>query len=172
MSEMRRVSATGIVILGHVHNAKRDNFSPGLPLELDCYIDCIRPSVVYDDEALTTAALTGVPATPARSVSELQEVQSFAFACGEVSGLSTPCLTFPRYGTVLQLNPLITQEGVVWPSDRFEQEFANGWNYWKDMQIPPKRVVDAARAGRVGIDPECDWYVRRRVVLDLPEGWR
>lgn len=172
LSEMRRVSSMGIVILGHVHNAKRDNFSAGLPLELDCYTACVRPSVVYDDEALTNAALTGVPAKPAQPVLELREAQAFAFACGEVSGLSTPRLTFPRYGTVLQLNPLITQKGLMWPSVRFEQEFASGWNYWKDMRYPPKRVVDAARAGMAGIDPECDWYIRRRVVLDLPEGWR
>jgi len=171
MSEMRRVSSRGIVLLGHVHNAKRDNFSAGLPLELDCYTACVEPSVVYDDEALTNAALTGVPAKPVPLSSELRDVEAFAFACGEVSGLCTPRLTFPRHGTVLQLNPLITQEGVTWPSVRFQQEFANGWSYWKDMRFPPQRVVEAARAGLAGIDPECDWYIRRRVVLDLPEGW-
>jgi len=172
MHEMRRVAARGIVILGHVHNARHDNFSAGLPLELDAYLSYVRPSVVYDDEALTNAALTGTPAKPARLPAELEEIEAFAFACGEVADLKTPRLTLPRYGTVLQVNPLITQHGVSWPSARFEQEFSNGWNYWNDMRFPPQRIVDAARAGKIGIDPECDWYIRRRVMLDLPEGWR
>lgn len=170
LDELRRVSATGIILLGHVHNAARQNYSPGTPLELEFYRKCIGAGAVYDDADLTVAALTGAPATAAVNDHELRQADAFSFACGSRPGLLKPFLTLPAPGKELRLNPRISNCGPKWP-DKFESEYAAGWDYLKNMRYRPEQTIATSVAGGVIFNPAIERYARERLFLDLPADW-
>jgi SAM-dependent methyltransferase len=164
--EMKRISSRGIVLLGHVHNAAMPNLSPGCPLKLREYAECIHPAVTYCDKDLTTAALTGVPAKPVESAAELSAAQAFGFATNEPVGPMQPWLTAPRPGLPLQLNPLLASGKPQWPNAKFKAEFVDEWSYLREMTYPPEAVIAAAKAGEA-----CEFHARRQAILDLPPRW-
>ncbi|MEV6581956.1 class I SAM-dependent methyltransferase [Streptomyces sp. NPDC051582] len=171
LAELLRVSGTGPVLLGHVHNASRDNYSAGHPLPTEAYLEALDPDHCYDDEALTDAALHGRTAAPVRG-EELRDAAAPAFACRTSEAPATPGrLTGTVPGRPLSVNPLLTDNGPVWPDEKFAREFTDGWPYLRDLARPPRATVAAARAGLAGSDPDVDRFARRRALLDLPESW-
>jgi len=60
-SEMRRIAAGKIVLLGHVHNASQENFSPGEALSIEEYRACVDPDRTYDDGELVEALRQSTP---------------------------------------------------------------------------------------------------------------
>ena len=155
--EMKRISSRGIVLLGHVHNATQPNLSPGCPLKLHEYAECIRPAVTYRDKDLTAAALTGVPAQPVESAAELSAARAFSFATNKPIESIQPWLTTPRPGLPLQLNPLLVSGTPHWPSAKFKSEFVDEWSYLLEMTCPSNDVIAAAQAGQ-----PCEVHARRQ----------
>ena len=164
--EMKRISSRGIVLLGHVHNAAQPNPSPGCPLELREYAECIHPAVTYRDKDLTAAALVGVPAQLVESAAELSAAEAFAFATNEPADSAQAWLTAPRPGLPLQLNPLLASGSPEWPNAKFKAEFVDEWSYLREMTRPSETVIAAAQAGE-----GCELHARRQVILDLPPRW-
>ncbi|GAA4759526.1 MULTISPECIES: methyltransferase domain-containing protein [Streptomyces] len=171
LAELLRVSGTGPVLLGHVHDAGHANFSPGLPLTADGYRELLAPDHCYDDEALTEAALRGRTVVPADR-GRPQGAAALAFVRRATGAPGTPGrLTAPLPGRPLRVNPLLTDDGPRWPDEQFAREFADGWPYLRELSRPPRATVAAARAGRAGSDPDVDRAARRRALVDLPESW-
>ncbi|WP_329316943.1 methyltransferase domain-containing protein (plasmid) [Streptomyces sp. NBC_01278] len=171
LAELLRVSGTGPVLLGHVHNASRDNYSAGHPLPTDAYLAALSPDRCYDDEVLTDAALQERTPAPVRG-EELRDAAALAFACRTSGDAAVPGrLTGVVPGRPLRLNPLLTDTGPRWPDEKFAREFTDGWPYLRDLTRPPRATLAAGRAGLAGSDPDVDSFARRRVLLDLPESW-
>jgi SAM-dependent methyltransferase len=165
VEEMMRISAAGIVLLGHVHNAAQANASPGIPLSVHEYVDCIHPAVMYRDMDLTRAALTGVPAQPIECAADLSGTQAIGFATNQATDFQ-PWLTGPRPGVPLQLNPLLASGRPRWPNTAFEMEFVSEWSYLREMTYPSDASIAAARGGEA-----YENETRGQVFLDLPAGW-
>jgi SAM-dependent methyltransferase len=170
LQELRRVTGTGPVVLGHVHNAAQFNFSPGLPWELDDYLSAIDPAAVYADDALTRAALGDTNLEGTSPLAALASSPALAFATA-AAVTNRVQLTLPPAGTALTLNPLLAAGQPQWPSDRFVAEFVDSWEYLKTMAVPNVSVVDRAMCGALGTDSDVDRCARRRVLLDVPGGW-
>jgi SAM-dependent methyltransferase len=169
VAEMKRVSSTGILLLGHVHNAAVKNFSPGTPLERPAYEDLLKPDFVYDDADLTRAAMTGSPPKPMDQAGDRNGVQAFAFVSGPVpQGRST--LTVPRPGASLRVNPLIAGDGVPL-TPQLTEEFVDCWEFMRAMRAPPKHLSIKLMASRGTMTAELETFVRRRLMVHLPEDW-
>nr|BAP34713.1 methyltransferase [Streptomyces sp. ML694-90F3] len=170
--ELRRIARDGRVLLGHIHNADAPNYAPGTPLSVQEYVALLRPTVAYDDAALTRAALDGAPAA-AVPPQKLYATSALAFVHGPPAPPSPAgWLTAPRPGVPLRANPLLGPEGPRWPTEQFAREFAEDWPYLRRMTPPPAGTADAvARTGWDGTDPVVERLVRQRVLLELPERW-
>lgn len=169
--ELRRIARHERVLLGHTHNAEAPNYAPGAPLTVPEYAALLRPRLAYDDAALTRAALTGA-AAEAAAPDALRAASALAFVHGPAAAPSPPgWLTAPRAGRPLQVNPLLTPGGPVWPTAQFAREFVEGWPYLGALAHPGPGVAAAAEAGGSGTDPLIDRLARQRVLLDLPDRW-
>lgn len=161
--EMRRVAGDeGTVLVGHAHNSMVDNLSAGDPRTPAQYAEFIDATSLYDDDDLTASFLTGMPAI-GRTADELSDAPAVAV----VAGAARPGPTsfgMPAIGALLRRNPLLDQRGrVVWPSNRYEQEYASRSSY---LTSPPPALPISAK-----YTAELEPVVRRRLLLALPEQW-
>ncbi|MER6690906.1 class I SAM-dependent methyltransferase [Streptomyces minutiscleroticus] len=172
--EMHHIARGGRMLLGHVHNAERDNFSPGLPLTVDSYVAAVAPHPCHDDTALTYAALHRTAAVPERPPA-LRRAAALAFVHAP-DGAAAPSgpsgwFTTPLPGAPLRVNPLIQDDGPRWPNEKFAAGFAEGRPYLRELARPTEEEIAAARSGTAGSRPGIDRLAARRVLLDLPERW-
>ena len=153
----------GRLALSHVHNSDADNLSSGHAISAAAMAQLFPESIVYDDAELTRA-LAAARAPRAGSWNELASAEAFA-----IEDRSAPIGTaralkkgfaVPVEGAALRLNPLYRPQGdghaIVWPSSRYEAEYAAAATY-------PRCI---GRADSLGEDA-----ARRRIVVDLPERW-
>ena len=160
-SEMQRVSS-GPVLVGHAHNALVSTLSSGSPMEPAGYAALFGTPLLYDDAELTRALVESrapVPA-PAAALAAVEAV-SMAAGCGAPRAVRGG-LAVPPPGAPLRRNPLYQPDTVVWPSPRYEQEYAALATY--------PMTAEGPLAGTAG-DAGTDTLVRRRVLLDLPAAW-
>ncbi len=166
-AEMRRCAAPGaMTLVGHAHNALIDNHSSGAPLCPDEYAALFAPATLFDDAALTAAAVSHtMPVRADVAALALAPAISLAHpsrAPGAVTGRFDPAA-----GSLLSLNalygPVANGRVLAFPSARYAAEYAALATY------PPQIAADLAETVATGaVDPE---LVRRRVYVDLPERW-
>jgi SAM-dependent methyltransferase len=170
VAQMRRVvEAGGNVAIGHAHNASADNHSAGDPLTVDAYAGLFPGARLFDDRELTRAyAEARMPeASDAASLASVPAL-SMVWRDGtreEPGGRHGFGTQFE--GARLRLNPLYRRQGeragIVWPSPRYEQEYAALATYPMEWAGPDEIEPD-------GTDLTTD-LLRRRVYVDLPPRW-
>lgn len=180
----RIVGEGGRIVIGHAHNRDFDHGGvagePKIPCE---YADLLPGAVLFDDAELARSVWTGSAAIE-RTPAGLAEVEAIALVdVGAAEGrevrsaLMSPSLLDPVPGTPLRINPLLADVGGTlvprWPSPRFEAEYAAASEYLSGEPTPTASTLEAAGRGVVGSgsNPEVDRLARRRILLDLPEGW-
>lgn len=156
-AEMLRVA--GRVLVGHTHNALVDNYSSGAPLPPDGYAALFPEPVLFDDRELTAALLEGRAPVAAVDLSQAPAI-ALASRAGATGAAAGP-LTMPAPGTRLRRNPLYQDGRIVWPSERYQAEYAALASYPLTTDAPATAAAD---------DSVADW-ARTRVLLDLPERW-
>ncbi len=162
-TEMLRVAGSGCVLVGHAHNALVDNLSSGSPMTPTEYAALFGTPLLYDDRELTRALIDARMPAPAQAP-DLAGAAAVALAagCGAPRAVQGG-LAVPPAGTRLRRNPLYAAAGIVWPSERYEQEYAALATYPMQPAGP--------ETGVAGMNAEIDALARRRVLLDLPAAW-
>ena len=119
--------------------------------------------LLYDARELTNALVDARAPVPAPA-SALAGAAAIALAagCGAPRAIQGG-LVIPPAGALLRRNPLYAADSVVWPSERYETEYAGLATY-------PMQAAGPA-TGVAGADAETDALARRRVLLDLPASW-
>ena len=175
-AEMRRVAGPdGVVAVGHAHNALAQNPSAGEPLTPEGYAGLFPDALLFDDAQLTEAFVSGEAPIP-RTTGDLAGSEAVCLASGARSSNGAPDLAVPPPGTPLRPNPLYEVSGddpavmrLRWPSERYEEEYAPRSGYLPEEVEVPRSVLE--RAARGAEDPHVGRLARRRVLVDLPEGW-
>lgn len=137
----------GTVVVGHAHVADPH----GAPVPARDYARLLDARLAYDDDELTRALLAGRPPQPA-PVAELEGSEAVALVAGDLLAPAPYDLGEPV--GPLRLNPLYEGGALVWPSERYAQEYGPRSGYLPERAEP--LPADAAR---------------RRVLVDLPERW-
>ena len=176
-SELLRVAKRDTVLVGHAHNALAENHSSGAPLTPEGYAALFPDPLLYDDTELTDTFFSGGAPEP-RSADELAGSEAVCIVAGGGNRTPAPDLTLPPTGTPLGPNPLYEVEDgdparlrLRWPSDRYEAEYAPRSTYLPEEESISQKTLRKAATGDVGSDPEVVRLVRRRLLIDLPEGW-
>ncbi|MBV9656019.1 MAG: class I SAM-dependent methyltransferase [Acetobacteraceae bacterium] len=156
--------ATGVLIVGHIHNRDWPNLSAGHALSAGELADLFPDATMYDDAELTRA-LHERRAPQAASPDALGKAEAFSLASGPGLGGAravTNGLALPPPGTALRLNPLYAaNRRIAWPSERYAREYGPRATYPLTSDAPAAAVLDAATE-----EP-----ARRRELLDLPAQW-
>ncbi|MBB4658405.1 hypothetical protein GGQ59_000905 [Parvularcula dongshanensis] len=158
IAERLREGAGALYAVPHVHNAGAENHSAGAAARLDELRALFPGAAIYDDAGLTEAGAAGKPVR-----AEMGDApDAFSLIGGPALGASAlPCpLLRPEDGTPLRRNPLLTDQGVAWPSPRYEEEYGPLATYGRPG-------VPNTAAMTEGVAP----FVRTRELLDLPERW-
>ena len=137
----------GTVVVGHAHVADPH----GAPVPAQHYARLLGTDLAYDDDELTRALLDARPPRPA-PVASLESSEAIALVAGDPLSPAPHDLGEPV--GPLRLNPLYADGALVWPSERYAQEYGPRSDYLpaRAEPLPP----DAAR---------------RRVLVALPERW-
>jgi hypothetical protein len=163
----RLAGANGTVAVGHAHNAAVGNHSAGEPLTVDGYAALFPGARLFDDEELTRSFVENRRPGPAEA-SALVSVPavSLLWQGKDATATGRPGFGTETSGRPLRLNPLYhrSPDGaqVVWPSLRYEQEYAGLASYPLDWNGP-----DTLDAG----SPDRETLLRRRIYVDLPPRW-
>jgi SAM-dependent methyltransferase len=145
---MRTVAGEGgTVVVGHAHVADPH----GAPVPAHDYARLLGTDLAYDDDELTRALLAGRAPQPA-PVASLEGSEAVALVAGDPLRPAPHDLGEPV--GPLRLNPLYAGGTLMWPSERYAEEYGARSDY-----LP-------ARAEPLPHDA-----VRRRVLVDLPERW-
>ncbi|GAC1500000.1 MAG: hypothetical protein NVS1B2_24240 [Vulcanimicrobiaceae bacterium] len=165
-SEMRRIAAPGgTIAVSHAHNATVDNFSAGAPLDRAGYTALFPSAIFYDDRAFADAVVRG--AVPDADVPET--APAYAFVDGPTANdplAGEADVALPSPGTPLVRNPLYAADGgtrIVWPSERYEREYAAFATY--------PVVTSAPAVAEMSDDPQIVAMARTRELVALPERW-
>jgi SAM-dependent methyltransferase len=137
----------GTVVVGHAHVADPH----GAPVPACEYAELLGTDLAYDDDELTRALLSARPPSPA-PVGSLEGSEAIALVAGDPLRPAPHDLGEPV--GPLRLNPLYASGALVWPSERYEQEYGPRSDY-----LPPRAEP---------LPPDA---ARRRVLVDLPERW-
>lgn len=190
-SELNRIArADGTIAISHAHNAVVDNFSSGAPLDRVGYAALFPGAVCYDDRALADAVVRGesiagigrvadaAGVTDASdSTNAIDRAAAFAFVVGPTAREPNATLgdvALPAVGTQLVRNPLYERAlqsttaneasaAIVWPSERYEREYAELATYPPLTTAPSHAIMSA--------DPKIVAYARTRELVALPENW-
>ncbi|MFD4025780.1 class I SAM-dependent methyltransferase [Streptomyces sp. NPDC058576] len=164
-------AAGGGVVLGHCHNALVPGPVSGLPLDPAGWSALLPGAVCYDDADLTRAALAGTRPR-ARTPEALTDCEAMAVVSvpSPPPGYGPLSVDRPVAGRPLRRNPLYSGGSLRWPGERWRAEYeAAARAFLPDRVDLSPTVLTDARAGR--LTPEVVDLARRRVLLDLPEGW-
>ena len=164
--EMRRiVHAFGTVAVSHAHNASVDNYSAGAPLDRAGYAALFPSAIFYDDRAFADAVVRG--AVPVSHASDT--APAYAFVDGPAASDPHACaddVAVPTHGAPLVRNPLyVADRGtrIVWPSQRYEREYAALATY--------PLVTSAPAEATMSDDARIVTMARTRELVALPERW-
>ncbi|KQP62024.1 class I SAM-dependent methyltransferase [Methylobacterium sp. Leaf112] len=163
----------GWLVLSHIHNSGCPGFSAGRAVSAAEIEELFPDGLVYDDAELTRALVEARAPSP-RAPSDLTGVEAFSVVAGPgmrpAPRAIVDGITLPRAGTRLRLNPLYAPDPtggyrIVWPSDRYEAEYAGLATY------PPHSGGPESLAWSGGLEsPDLD-RIRAREFVDLPERW-
>ena len=184
LREMKRLAGPGgCVLVGHAHNSAADHGdvagTPRTPAEYRAlFEEAGMPGPdLYDDAELAESCLSHAK-PQARSAEDLASCEAIAAVWPGGGGHWDPSLTLPAPGTPLSVNPLlIEQDGVLkpnWPMPRFAEEYRSATYLTHEIRPDERPVIEAARESPVpfdAADPVVERLARRRVLLDVPEGW-
>ena len=184
LREMKRLAGPGgTVLVGHAHNSAADHGdvagTPQTPAEyLALFEQAGMPDPdLYDDAELAESCLSHAKPR-ARSADELASCEAIAAVWPGGGGRWDPSLTLPAPGTPLSLNPLLVEEGNTlkpdWPRPRFAEEYRAATYLTHQVADDERPVLEAAKAAPVPFDAGdavIERLARRRILLDVPEGW-
>ena len=183
--EMQRVvSAEGVVVLPHLHNALGENYTAGDALTPAAYRELFLPSGprLFDDRRMVERFLGHrvVDLTDDTAPETLGDTPSLTLVASRDDHL------FRRHSVpdrlevsgVLRVNPLYRAEParekrtrltLRFPTPEYEDEFRLSKRY-----LPRETTVDAGLTGRIGPETFGDDYARlrrSRVLLDVPPNY-
>jgi SAM-dependent methyltransferase len=181
--ELKRTTRVEILI-GHAHNAEAENFSSGAAISAGEYAALFDEPVLYDDAELTKAAIED--RKPAASkVNELKTAAAIDLVCirnGEnqrTEIFQRPSFLAPMLWEKLRINPLLLdangeiQTSPIYPSKRYASEYAPLSNYLNLSEAEREILESIERADGVDLlnEKTTTNFIRRRILLDLPEKW-
>ena len=114
-------------------------------------------ATLYDDEELTRAGADGD--LPAAGTSDATE--AFGVVVGARPTDIRGPLDLPRSGRVLRRNPLCVDGRLVWPSERYAEEYGGRLTFACQANLPETTLMA----------PEWEAAALRRELIDLPERW-
>jgi hypothetical protein len=139
-----REATAGVLAISHVHNSGYAGGAKGPARTAGEWRALFPDAAVYDEAALLRALTeAGTPAAAGwqddTAVEAWSLVEGGGDACAVAGGL-----TLPVEGAVLRDNPLLGEEGVRWPSERYRDEYAAGcaWVRGEGDPVRVRRVVD------------------------------
>ncbi|GGE93082.1 class I SAM-dependent methyltransferase [Sphingomonas prati] len=152
---LRHVTADGgVLAVSHVHNAGYRGGAKG-PARSAAEWAALFPSAVVHNEAVLLAALMTRTAPAAVGWHDDLAVEAWSLVEGGPAPRAVvDGIAMPVPDAVLRPNPLLTADGVQWPSERYREEYGDGCLWARDDADLPTT------------DP-----VRLRRVVDLPERW-
>ena len=153
-----REGAGRLYAVPHVHNADAETYSSGAAATAGTLAELFPGAVIHDDAELTRAGAEGD--APREGVPRGAEAISLVGGPALGSAAPSPLLR-PADGVALVRNPLLTGDGVSWPSERYEAEYGPLATYGRSGPVPERAVMSEALAS----------LVRTRDLLDLPERW-
>lgn len=167
--ELRRIGAPGATIaISHAHNAAVENLSVGAPLDRAGYA-ALFPSARFHNDAEVARAVVANEPPRASTAPALERAAAFAFVSGPGTNEPAACgedVALPALGASLVRNPLYASADgthVVWPSERYEREYAALATYPTRTAAPAFAVMsDEAAIVR---------FARTRELVALPERW-
>ena len=153
-------AARGIYAVAHVHNARAATYSSGAAATAADLAALFPDATLFDDARLTTAGAAGT--TPSGYAANGHEPEAFSLIGGPGLAAARPGpLLTPPDGAALTRNPLLTQDGIAWPSERYEDEYGSIATYGRRAGVPETAVMAADLAP----------LVRSRDLLELPKRW-
>jgi SAM-dependent methyltransferase len=146
------VAQGGVLAVSHVHNIGVRGGAKGPAKTAGEWQALFPDATVYDEADLLTALVeAGVPEPTGWRAHPAVEAWSLVEGSARPRGVRGG-LVLPPEDAALRPNPLLGEEGVRWPSDRYREEYGDRC-LW-------------ARPGAERADP-----VRLRRVVDLPARW-
>lgn len=143
------VAPGGTLAVSHVHNSAYANGAKGPAKPANEWAALFSNATVYDERALLNA-LIGAETPAPIGWQDDPAVEAWSLVEGaEPARAVEGGLALPPEGAALRPNPLLGEEGVRWPSDRYRDEYAD----------------DCLWADTTGDD------IRTRRLVDLPERW-
>ena len=147
------VEHDGVLAVGHLHNVAYAGGAKGPALAFDEWQALFPAAHIYDENELLRAMLDRkAPEQSAWRADAAVEAWSLVEGAGPPRPIDTG-IAVPPPSATLRPNPLITENGIAWPSERYREEYGSKAPW-----------ADAAITNRVA--PE-----RTRVLVDLPERW-
>ncbi len=163
-ARLRAMAGGGALAISHVHNRDWPNLSGGAAVSVEELSTLFPSACSYDDQELTLAGAERRAPVP-QGWAALAGVEAFSLVDGAARAVAPrPVdgpLSRPPPGAALVINPLLTRDGVDWPSERYREEYASRATYGRQPR-PPARVAMAAAVADAAA---------RRDLLHLPECW-
>lgn len=145
-----------VIALAHIHNAKHSSLPAAQGMTFDEVSAMFPEATFYNDEELTRAGAAGdMPATGASNITE-----AFGVMVGAPPINGGP-LDLPQGGRLLRRNPLCVDGTLVWPSERYAEEYSGRLTFACHSNLPET----------IAMAPEWEAAARRRELVDLPERW-
>ena len=171
----------GAILIGHAHNAEAENFSSGAAISTAEYAAMFDDPTLYDDAELTRAAIENRQprvsqiddlrdASAIDLVSRLNSEKHSADDSQRLSFLETKQKN-------LRLNPLLLDangaicKSPIYPSERYENEYAPLSGYLNLSETERKILSETKNKNDLPDDAAIDDFIRRRILLNLPEKW-
>ena len=145
-----------VIALAHIHNAKHSSLPAAQGMTFDEVSAMFPGATFYADEELTRAGAAGdAPATGTSG-----ETEAFGVVVGAQPTKGGP-LDLPQSGRLMRRNPLCVDGKLVWPSERYAEEYGGRLTFACHANLPET----------IAMTPEWEAAARRRELVDLPERW-
>ena len=185
-SELKRTTS-GAILIGHAHNSEAANFSSGAAVSVKEYAAMFENATLYDDAELT-AALIENREPAAQTIEELKTVEAINVAYQtkgkseiepENGGQWMQSFVMPTARRKVQLNPLLidtkgcTETKPLFPTERYKSEYAklSTYLYLSESEVEKLKSIRRETGDGWTSDAKFLNFLRRRVLLDLPENW-
>lgn len=181
--ELKRTTR-GAIIIGHAHNAEAENFSSGAAITASKYAAMFENPVLYDDAELTKAAIENrkpkaAKASDLKNAAAIDLVSNTSDANETMDNFQEQDFLLPPTREKLRVNPLLLDENgeiqssPIYPSERYASEYAPLSNYLKLSEAELKILKCIKRGIEDDLPDEkvLSDFMRRRILLDLPEKW-
>ncbi len=163
-ARLRGLCGEGALVVSHVHNRDWPNLSGGAGVSAAELATLFPDALCYDDQELTLAGAERRAPEP-QSWSALASVEAFSLVDGAARSVDPkPAdgpLSRPPHGAPLVRNPLLSGQGVAWPSQRYREEYAPRATYGRHPLPPARAIMSDAMADAAA----------RRDLLHLPQRW-